>query len=72
MKWNEGCRLLRRWRVTAELCRKFCYGTKTISMFRQVSESSLFPFKRRFQVDRLTGARTWWELMIGAELGSSH
>ncbi|WJX62633.1 hypothetical protein P8452_47605 [Trifolium repens] len=72
MKWNEGCRLLRRWRVTAELCRKFCYGTKTISVFRQVSESSLFPFKRRFQVDRLTGARTRWELMIGAELGSSH
>ncbi|KAK2444054.1 hypothetical protein QL285_015109 [Trifolium repens] len=55
---NEGCRLLRRWRVTAELCSKFCYGIKTISVFRQVSESSLFPFKRRLQVDRLSGART--------------
>ncbi|WJX12640.1 hypothetical protein P8452_03113 [Trifolium repens] len=58
MKWNEGYRLLRRWRVTAELCRKFCYGIKTISVFRQVSESSLFPFKRRFQVNRIFGART--------------
>ncbi|KAK2410360.1 hypothetical protein QL285_045727 [Trifolium repens] len=50
---------------------KFCYGIKTISVFRQVSESSLFPFKRRFQVDRLTGARTRRELMFGAELESS-
>ncbi|KAK2456092.1 hypothetical protein QL285_003488 [Trifolium repens] len=58
MKWNEGYRLLRRWRVTAELCRKFCYGIKTISVFRQVSESSLFPFKRRFQVNRIFRART--------------
>ncbi|WJX83797.1 hypothetical protein P8452_66431 [Trifolium repens] len=46
MKW-----LLRRWRVTAILCRKFCYGIKTISAFRQVSESSLFLFKRRIQED---------------------
>ncbi|KAK2421388.1 hypothetical protein QL285_032025 [Trifolium repens] len=28
--------------------------------------------KASFQVDRLTGARTRMELMIGAELGSSH
>ncbi|KAK2449876.1 hypothetical protein QL285_009031 [Trifolium repens] len=55
---NEVCRLLRRWRLTAELCSKFCYGIKTISVFRQVSESSLFPFMRRLQVDRLSGART--------------
>ncbi|KAK2457489.1 hypothetical protein QL285_004755 [Trifolium repens] len=68
---NEGCRLLRRWRVTAELCRKFCYGIKTISVSRQVSESSLFPFKRRLQANRVIGARTRWELMIGAALGSS-
>ncbi|KAK2402394.1 hypothetical protein QL285_051919 [Trifolium repens] len=71
MKWIEGCRLLRRWRVTAILCRKFCYGIKTISAFRQVSESSLFLFKRRIQVNRVIGARTRWELMIGAVLGSS-
>ncbi|WJX30315.1 hypothetical protein P8452_18870 [Trifolium repens] len=50
---------------------KFCYGIKTISAFRQVSESSLFLFKRRIQVNRVIGARTRWELMIGAVLGSS-
>ncbi|WJX78079.1 hypothetical protein P8452_61336 [Trifolium repens] len=45
---------------------------ETTGIDLKVVENTRSQYKASYQVDRLTGARTRRELMIGAELGSSH